>query len=91
MRSLIFAILVVVLYAAPCVRACSACQGNPNSEMVKGAQGGVIVMVLVTYSVLLTFGGMVALWMVRTRRIRRANEAAAQSPVAKLPEDDITP
>lgn len=56
---------------ADVARACSVCQGNPDSELVKGAQGGVVVMILVTYGVLLCFGTMVALWLVRARRLSR--------------------
>ncbi len=61
---------MLLLAAAP-VDACSVCQGNPDSELVKGAQGGVVVMIVVTYGVLLGFGAMVALWFVRARRLTR--------------------
>lgn len=49
--------------------ACSVCQGDPDSKLVKGAESGVLLMVLVTYSVLLAFAGFAALWFVRSRRM----------------------
>ncbi|GMU35113.1 MAG: hypothetical protein HS101_01310 [Planctomycetia bacterium] len=53
--------------------ACSVCQGNPDSHLVKGAQGGVIVMVITTYGVILCMAALVATWFVRHRRLTRAS------------------
>lgn len=52
--------------------ACAVCQGNRDSDLVKGAEAGVLTMVLITYGVLLCFGAMVVACFVRSRRLRRA-------------------
>lgn len=46
--------------------------GNRDSNLVKGAEAGVFLMVLVTYTVLLSFAGMTAFWIVRSRRAGRS-------------------
>lgn len=60
------------LSAAAPAWACAVCQGNRDSDMVKGAEAGVLTMVVITYGVLLCFGAMVVACFVRTRRLRRA-------------------
>ena len=59
--------------AAP-VHACSVCGGDSNSDMVKGAFSGVIVMVAITYGLLMGFVALGATWFIRARRL-----AASQS------------
>ncbi len=61
------ALMVCALASAEAL-ACSVCQGNPDSDLTKGAQAGILLMVGVTYSVLLGFIGMVVFWFVRGRR-----------------------
>ncbi len=61
--------LIVGLIAAPQAFACSVCQGDPDSSMVQGAKAGVILMVSVTYALLLCFGGTMAVWFVRARKL----------------------
>lgn len=51
--------------------ACAVCQGNKDSDLVKGAEAGVFTMVLITYGVLMCLGAMVAACFVRSRRSRR--------------------
>lgn len=58
----------VVLIRATGVFACSVCQGDPNSKLVKGAEAGVLLMVVVTYGLLLGMVGLGATWFVRHRR-----------------------
>jgi len=58
---------------APSAWACAVCQGNRDSDLVKGAEAGVLTMVLITYGVLLCFGAMMAACFVRSRRLRRAD------------------
>ncbi|MBK8269673.1 MAG: hypothetical protein IPK83_15810 [Planctomycetes bacterium] len=65
----LFLLVIPVLFAAGEAMACSACQGNPDSEMTKGAQAGVLMMVGVTYVLLLGVGACVASWIVRARRM----------------------
>lgn len=66
-------ILSVVTAIMPSVaHACSVCQGDPNSNLVKGAEAGVLFMVIVTYVLLLGMAALVASWFIRqNRRLRR--------------------
>lgn len=57
------------------LHACAVCGGDKDSDMVKGALSGVVVMVVVTYGVLLCFAGMIATFVVRARRLARAESA----------------
>jgi len=72
LRSIKLFVLVgmVVCATTAAVQACPVCFGDPNSEMVKGAQAGVMFMVGVIYTVLLGLGGFMAFWIVRARRFR---------------------
>jgi len=68
--------LVIVgaaLMSAPkAAHACSVCQGDPNNQMVQGAQAGVLFMVITTYVLLLGMAALVASWFIRqNRRLRR--------------------
>ena len=77
-------ILAVLLLAAADASACSVCPGNPDSNLVKGAEAGVLFMVLVTYGLLM---GMVALcvsWFVRQRR-----RLAGVGPISTMGDDAI--
>ena len=60
---------VAVLAAAPDALACAVCMGNRDSEMVRGAESGVLTLALITYALLMGFGGMIALWIVRSRKL----------------------
>ena len=60
--------MAMVLTQASELFACSVCQGDPNSKLVKGAEAGVLFMVFVTYGLLLGMIGLGATWFVRQRR-----------------------
>jgi hypothetical protein len=66
------ACLFAILAANDVVRACAVCGGDPQSDMVKGALSGVLVMVAITYTLLLGFAAMIVTWFVRARRMARA-------------------
>lgn len=68
--------------------ACSVCQGNPDSQLVKGAQGGVVIMILVTYGVLLCMGAMAATWFVRYRRLHTGSDSPSESIGDSLDQKD---
>ena len=70
-RHFVIALLFAVAVSASEVAACSVCQGNPDSQLVKGAKGGVVVMILTTYGVVLCMGALAATWFVRQRRLSR--------------------
>ena len=48
--------------------ACAVCQGDPDSEMVKGAEAGVILLAVLTYGLLMGFVGFFVTCIVRSRR-----------------------
>jgi hypothetical protein len=80
-------VLTLATFASD-VAACSVCQGNPDSHLVKGAQGGVIVMVITTYAVILCMGAIVATWFVRHRRLTRASGLKSAARPDSLPDAD---
>ncbi len=49
--------------------ACSVCGGDPESNMVKGAEAGVLLMLIATYGLLLSMAAVAAVWFVRSRRL----------------------
>ena len=49
--------------------ACGVCQGDPDSEMVKGAEAGVIFLAVVIYGLLMGFAGFFVTCIVRARRL----------------------
>jgi hypothetical protein len=75
-RHLLLASLLVLMTALP-LQACAVCGGDKDSDMVRGALSGVIVMVCITYGVLFCFAGMIASFVVRARRLARAESAEA--------------
>jgi hypothetical protein len=74
------AAVAVVMSSASPVWACSVCYGDKDSAMVQGAGAGVLFMLLLTYALLVFgFGGMAALWFVRSRRLRRDDPATSST------------
>ena len=59
------------LSASVPAHACAVCGGDKDSDLVKGALTGVIVMVMVTYGLLMSFVALGVSWFVRARRIAR--------------------
>lgn len=49
--------------------ACAVCQGNPDSEMVKGAEAGIILLAVLIYALLMGFAGFFVTCIVRARRL----------------------
>lgn len=70
-RFTVWAFCVLALLAQP-LFACAVCFGNPDSNMVKGAKAGVIVMLVVVYAVVFTIVGVAGCWFVRARRLAAA-------------------
>lgn len=54
--------------AAP-MWACAVCGGDPESNMVKGAEAGVLLMLIATYGLLLGMAAVAAVWFARSRRL----------------------
>ncbi|MCG8405801.1 MAG: hypothetical protein MI923_11445 [Phycisphaerales bacterium] len=71
MRVILVVLIFAFLFAASDVWACSVCQGDPDSELTKGAEAGVLLMVIVTYTVVLGFAGTAVFWFVRSRKMGR--------------------
>ncbi len=61
--------LVAVLWRPEVASACSACFGDPDSDMAKGAVAGVWVLAGVIYSLLMCFGGFIGFCVIRARRL----------------------
>jgi hypothetical protein len=53
--------------------ACPVCFGNPNSAQTKGAQAGILALLLVTVAMLTAFGGFFFVYL--RRRIRVFEES----------------
>ena len=84
MRRIAIILTGLLLFAMVCsdARACSVCQGDPDSGLTKGAEAGVILMVIVTYGVLLSFVGIIAVWFVKARRIRSRSADSSRDTIA---------
>ena len=54
--------------------ACSVCYGDASSELVKGAQAGMLVLVGVIGTVLLGFISVVIFWARRAARLENPGE-----------------
>lgn len=84
-NKLIRSVLVMIILAcgllSTTAQACSVCGGDKNSDMVKGALSGVVVMVIITYGLLMSFAALIVTWFVRARRL------AVAKPMAKNPLD----
>jgi hypothetical protein len=74
-----------VFLSAASARACAVCGGDSNSDIVKGAMSGVVVMVAVTYGVLFCFAGMMVACVVRARRMARAGGQCEDGGDASAP------
>ncbi len=61
--------LVAILCRPDVASACSACFGDPDSDMAKGAVAGVWVLAGVIYGLLMCFGGFLGFCVIRARRL----------------------
>ena len=57
--------------------ACAVCFGEPNSLQVQGAEAGVLVLLGVIVTVLLSIAGMILFWALRARRIAQVTHTAS--------------
>jgi hypothetical protein len=64
---------LALLAAATPALACPVCFGNPNSMQSKGAQAGVLALLLVTVAILASFAGFFFIYL--RRRIRLFEES----------------
>lgn len=53
------------------VSACTVCFGDPNSNQVRGAEAGVLVLLGVIVFLLLAIAGAILFFTIRARRIRQ--------------------
>ncbi len=81
-RAVIWTGLLGALTAEP-VLACAVCHGDPDSQMAKGAKAGVIVLAVIVYLVLFTMLGVAGTWMMRARRLSRAEQADADQTISQ--------
>ena len=66
--SIVLVVCGVVLAMVRSTWACAVCYGDPNAPMVRGAQQGILAMLIITYAVLIGIGGMFAFVIFRARR-----------------------
>ena len=59
----------VVLAAPRLVEACPVCFGNPASAQTKGAQAGVLALLIVTIGVLASIAGFFFIYLRRRMRL----------------------
>ncbi|HKY20531.1 MAG TPA: hypothetical protein VJM31_04865 [Vicinamibacterales bacterium] len=64
---------VALLAVASPALACPVCFGNPNSAQTKGAQAGILALLVVTVAMLTAFGGFFFFYL--RRRIRVFEES----------------
>lgn len=76
----------VALASAPGVlaRACSVCAGNPDSELARGAQAGVLVLMGFIACVLAGIVSVSSYWIVRAHRLGR-QPAPPDEPLGGVP------
>ncbi len=65
----LFTCLAVLGFLADSVAACAVCYGDPDSEMVRGAFMGVVVMIGVVSAMLACIAGTGLFWMHRSRKL----------------------
>ena len=74
MKGIQIAVATVALSALPSIAlACPVCFGNPNSMQTKGAQAGIVALLIVTVGMLAAFGGFFFIYL--RRRIRTFEES----------------
>lgn len=60
--------LALLLTASSPTLACAVCFGDPESPMTHGAQSGILVMLLITYSLLIGLAAMIGIVILCARR-----------------------
>ena len=78
--------LLFLLAASPAAHACSACFGDPNSSLTKGANMGIAFLLVVIVSVL---GGVAGFFVFLARRSRPSAEGADLHSVSPNYERDL--
>jgi hypothetical protein len=64
---------IALLAVASPALACPVCFGNPNSAQTKGAQAGILALLIVTVAMLASVGGFFFIYL--RRRIRTFEES----------------
>ena len=68
---------VVTILSPKMTQACAVCFGDPNSLQVQGAEAGVLFLLGIIVTVLLSIAGMILFWVVRARRIARVTNTVS--------------
>ena len=71
--------LVAALLLAEPAWACSACLGDPNSQMVVGARAGVLVLLGVVIVVLAGMVSLIVFWSRRAASLEALRSQAAEN------------
>ena len=79
----IIAVLIGLLAVVGEGMACAVCFGDPNSAMVKGAEAGIVVLLGVIGTLLLSIVGVIVFWAHRAKQLGETNAVAF--PTASRP------
>ena len=74
--------LTLIAVTSQPVLACAVCFGDPDSDMVKGAKAGVLVLAVIVYGVVFSMAGVAGFWILKSRRIAAANQDQSADPAA---------
>ena len=70
-------VIAAILLHAPCVMACTACFGDPDSSQTQGMNAAILTLLIVTFGVLLVAGGVVLQLWLRAKRGAVSNASTA--------------
>jgi hypothetical protein len=77
-KTTLFLLACLAILVTPSMgHACAVCYGDPNSLQVQGAEAGVLFLLGVIITVLLSIAGMILFWVVRARRIAQVTDTVS--------------
>lgn len=68
-------VLILSFFVAGEAIACAVCFGDPNSAMAKGATAGILVLLGVIGTLLLSIIGVIVFWSLRAKRLTEMQNA----------------
>ena len=85
LRMLISVAFLVLVAGSKGLKACSVCFGDPDAPMTKAASASILFLAVIIYSVLFSFAGITAFWVVRARRLAGTGSSPPEA------DEDIRP
>lgn len=77
----------ITVASSPLAYSCATCFGDPDSDMVKGAQAGVLLLAVVTYAMLVSMGLAVAFILYKRNRPGAAEKRKPMLASHRLSEE----